>query len=137
MPNFNNTIELEKYINKCISIALRNTADILTKKLVDYIDEDFYSLYNPRVYIRSYQLQDSPKFQMLSNAIAEVFVDTDSMNYEDATGDYVAKLAARGFHGNKYIFREGYYWEDFLKYCHENARNIYMLELRKLGLNAS
>lgn len=137
MPSFNSTDELEKYIKKCMSIAMRNTADILTRKLVDYIEEDFYNLYSPRVYERSYQFKDSPKFQMLSSTIAEIFVDTDSMNYEDATGDYVAKLAARGFHGNELIFREGYYWEDFLKYCYENSRNIYMLELRKQGLNVS
>lgn len=137
MPTFKTTKELDKYIKNCMSIALRNTADILTDKLIEFIDIDFYQKYDPVQYSRTDQLKDSPKFKMLSNSIVEIFIDTDSMNYKSATGDYVAMLASRGFHGNEYIFREGYFWEDFLKYCFANTIHIYKSELRKLGLKVS
>ena len=137
MPTFNNTRDLERYIKKCMETALKNTANELTDKLIEFIDIDFYQKYDPIKYSRTDQLRDSPKFQMLSNAMVEIFIDTDSMNYKSASGDFVAQLASRGFHGNEYIFREGYFWEDFLEYCYKNTLRIYKNELRKLGLNVS
>lgn len=137
MTTYNTKDSVEKHLKKCMNIALEATARQLTSKLIDYIDTDYYEKYDPVTYNRTDQFKDSPKFQMLSSAIVSIFVDTDSMNYKKATGDYVATLAAQGFHGNEYIFRTGYYWEDFIEYCKKNVVDIYKQNLAQQGFRIS
>ena len=137
MPTLNNSKDLEKYIKLCMKNALECTGEKLRKKLMEFIDQDFYQKYKPKEYIRSYQLKNSPEFISLSNDLIEIFIDTDSMNYKEAEGDWVAQLAAKGYHGGYAIFREGYYWEDFLDYVHSNIIDIYKSELKKQGLSVT
>ena len=134
---YNTKDSVEKHLKKCMKIALEVTAKQLTNKLMDFIDMDYYKTYDPVQYSRTDQFKDSPKFQMLSTAIVSIFVDTNSMHYKKVTGDYVAALAAQGFHGNEYIFRAGYYWEDFIEYCRKNVIDIYKQELAQQGLRIS
>ena len=135
MPTFNNTSDLDKYIKKCMAIALKNTAIILKDKLIEFIDSDFYLLYKPKVYQRTDQFKNSPEIDMVSDLIADIFVNTASMDYKDATGDYVAQLATKGYHGSTAIFREGYFWKDFIEFAEKNTLDIYKSELQKQGLD--
>lgn len=137
MPTFNNTSDLDKYIKKCMVVALKNTATILKDKLREFIDSDFYLLYEPKVYQRTDQFKNSPEIDMVSDLIADIFVNTDSMDYKDATGDYVAMLATKGYHGSTAIFREGYFWEDFIEFAEKNTLDIYKSELQKQGLDVT
>lgn len=137
MPTFNNTSDLDKYIKKCMAVALNNTAIILKDKLREFIDSDFYLLYKPKVYQRTDQFKNSPEIDMVSDLIADIFVNTDSMNYKDATGDYVAQLATKGYHGSTAIFREGYFWKDFIAFAEKNTLDIYKSELQKQGLDVT
>ena len=137
MPTFNNTSDLDKYIKKCMAVALKNTATILKDKLRELIDSDFYSLYKPKVYQRTDQFKNSPEIDIVSDLIAEIFVNTDSMDYKDTTGDYVATLATKGYHGSTAIFREGYFWKDFIEFAKNNTLDIYKSELQKQGLNVT
>lgn len=137
LTTYNAKDSVEKHLKNCISIALEATARHLTKKLIDFIDMDYYKKYDPVKYNRTDQFKDSPKFQMLSTTIVSIFVDTDSMNYKKTTGYYVATLAAQGFHGNEFIFRTGYYWEDFIEYCRKNVVDIYKQKLEQQGLKIS
>lgn len=137
LPAYKTKKEFEEHIKTSMNMALKNTTNVLTNKLMEFIDIDFYQKYSPLKYSRTDQLKDSPKFHMLSESIVEILIDTDSMNYKYATGDYVALLASKGFHGNEYIFRKGYYWDDFISYCENNVVNIYKHELQKQGFNIS
>ncbi len=137
MTTHNKEESLEKQLKSCINNALETTAKRLTNKLMDYIDIDYYKQFDPVKYNRTDQFKDSPKFEMLSETIVLIMVDTDSMNYKKVTGDYVATLAAKGFHGNEYIFRAGYYWEDFIKYCEQNVVNLFKQALEEQGISIS
>ncbi len=137
MPTFNNTNDLDKYIKKCMAIAMKNTAIKLKDKLIEFIDADFYLLYKPKVYQRTEQFKNSPEIDIVSDLIADIFVNTKSMDYKDATGDYVAQLATKGYHGSTAIFREGYFWQDFIEYVEKNTLQIYKSELQKQGLDVT
>ena len=137
MPTFNNTNDLDKYIKRCMAVALENTATTLKDKLIELIDSDFYLLYKPKVYERTDQFKNSPEIDMVSDLIADIFVNTKSMDYKDATGDYVAQLATKGYHGSTAIFREGYFWQDFIEYAEKNTLQIYKSELQKQGLDVT
>jgi hypothetical protein len=54
-------------------------------------------------------------------------------NYWD--GETQLFMADAGFHGNAYIWREGFFWKDFIAYCDENAIKILKEELKKQGLS--
>ena len=137
MPTFNNTSDLDKYIKECMAIALKNTAIILKDKLKGFIDSDFYLLYKPMIYQRTDQFKNSPEIDMVSNLVADIFVNTASMDYKEATGDYVAMLATKGYHGSTEIFREGFFWKDFIEFAEKNTLDIYKSELKKQGLDVT
>lgn len=134
MPSFTSGAALESYIKSKMSVALQNTASKLAVKLHEYIYEDFYTRYYPKEYQRTYQFQDSPEINMIAKDLVEIFVNTDRMNYEDATGEYVATLAASGYHGNTSIFCQGFFWEDFTNYVTANVKQIYKQEMQAVGL---
>jgi len=137
LPTFNNTNDLDKYIKKCMAVALENTATTLKDKLIEFIDADFYLLYKPKIYQRTDQFKNSPEIDMVSDLIADIFVNTKAMDYKDATGDYVAQLATKGYHGSTAIFKEGYFWQDFIEYAEKNTLQIYKSELQKQGLDVT
>lgn len=114
--------------------AIQETAKIVRDKLEEFILEDFYRMYRPLFYTRTYSFLKSPKYNMLNKNSAEVFIDTDVMHYLGISGDEVAELASYGFHGSIDIFRPGFYWTDFIKYCDENVPNLLKQNLRKQGL---
>lgn len=120
-------------MNKRTSIALKNVANIMANQLRYFVIEDFYNQYSPEYYERTFQLQDAPTFEMVSDFLAEVFLDTDTMTYKTATGQEVAELASKGYHGNENIFRAGYFWDDFIEWCDANVPNLLKQELQKVG----
>lgn len=133
--SFNTVSGLVKQVELMCDRAVKNVTLILVEKLKEYIQEDFYDLYYPRLYRRTYQFLKSPAYNLIGNAKAEIFIDTDAMEYFDITGEEVAKLAMEGFHGSGDIFRSGYYWRDFMTYCNDNVLILLRNELIKQGLN--
>lgn len=134
MAGFKNYSSLIEALNNKIEIAIQNVANEMVNQLRAYIIEDFYYLYEPTKYSRTNQLQDEITYEMLSKNMAEIFIDTENMNYKYATGDTVTSLAALGFHGRKDIFRPGFFWEDFVFWASENVPKMLKDELRKQGL---
>lgn len=130
--------QLESIVNDKIRIAVENVSRHLTEELKSYIQEDFYRRYQPKFYERTYRFLNSPKYDILSNTSAKIFVDTDIMHYlcgeQGITGEDIAWLASKGYHGTTDIFREGYFWEDFLAYANSNVHHLLKTELRKQGL---
>lgn len=126
---------LGDYLELASDAATENVARIVRDKLQDFISEDFYNTYSPLFYSRTYSFLKSPKYNLLGNSTAEVFVDTDVMHYLGISGEDVANLASYGFHGSIDIFRPGFYWSDFIKWCNENIPRLIKVELKKQGIN--
>lgn len=121
-------------INKRVTIAVQNIANEMVNQLRYYLIEDYYNLYDPKQYHRTYQLQDAPTYEMLSENMAKIFIDTNNMSYRDASGYEVANMASLGFHGNINIFRPGFYWTDFVQWADENVPRMLREELKRQGL---
>jgi len=133
---FTTFVQLEGMINQCITRAVGEASNILLSKLQEYVMEDYYNLLKPEVYSRTMQFYDSAKAQLLSANSAQIYMDVDSMSYGSYwDGETQLFMADAGFHGNVSIFREGYFWKDFLAYCDANAIKILKVELKKQGLN--
>jgi len=133
--SFNTLSGIIKQVEIKCDIAVKIVSLIIVDKLKDFIQEDFYDLYYPRIYRRTYQLLESPTYKIIGNAKSEIFINTDAMEYFDITGEEVAKLSMGGFHGSEAIFRPGLYWEDFSNWCNENVIILLRSELIKQGLN--
>ena len=132
---FKTTVDIQNYLESACEKAIQNVAKVVRDKLEEFIKEDFYSMYKPLFYDRTYSFLKSPKYNMLNKNSAEVFVDTDVMHYLGISGEDVAEMASYGFHGSIDIFRPGFYWTDFIKWCDDNVQNLMKEELRKQGLN--
>lgn len=125
--------DMEKDFEK----VLEKVAVIVCDKLKEYIKVDFYQKYQPILYRRSLQFMRSPKWKLNNSTEAEVFIDTDVMHYLGISAEDMLDLAEQGFHGTKDIFREGYFWEDFLSWCNDNIDNLMIYELKKYGYEIS
>lgn len=146
---FTSMVDIETYIgNKC-SIAIKNTAIKLQEKLKEYINEDYYELYSPSIYDRTYKFLNSATHKMLNENYAEVGFFEDYLNYNYPsrytskssnyeghwTGEDQLYAADAGIHGNVSIQTDGHFFKDFIQYCNENAINILREELKKQGIN--
>ena len=131
---FTSIAAIENVIEAAADIAIQKVAKIVRDKLEEYIQEDFYSLYSPLFYTRTFSFLKSPKYNMLNKSSAEVFVDTDVMHYLGISGEDVATLASYGFHGSSDIFRPGFFWSDFISWADENIPFLLKLELIKQGI---
>lgn len=131
---FTSNIQIQNFLESACEKAIQETAKIVRDKLEEFINEDFYSMYRPQFYDRTYSFLKSPKFNLLDTKTAEVFIDDDVMHYLGISGNDVATLASYGFHGGIDIFRPGFYWTDFIKYCDENVPRLIKENLKKQGL---
>ena len=125
--------DMEKDFEK----VLEKVAVIVCDKLKEYIKVDFYKKYKPKIYQRTESFLRSPKWKLNNSTEAEVFIDTDIMHYLAISAEDMLDLAEQGFHGSKDIFREGFFWSDFLEWCDENVENLLLSELKKLGYEIS
>jgi len=135
MPKtFTTTVDLHKYLETSCEEAIKAVAKVVRDKLEEFINEDFYKLYSPLFYTRTYSFLKSPKYNMLSKNSAEIFVDTDVMHYLGISGEDVANLASYGFHGSIDIFKPGFFWTDFITWCNQNVPILMKKELGKRGI---
>lgn len=133
---FTSMVQFQAMIEPMIQKAIENASQRLCEELRNFIQDDYYSLYKPKVYKRSYDFLNSASTQMLSSNSAKIFMDADAMDYNDYwDGETQLYMADAGFHGNVSIFREGYFWKDFIAWCDQNALKILREELKKQGLN--
>jgi hypothetical protein len=133
---FTSSVTMERFLNVQIATALKSTSGILCEKLKEFIQEDYYNLFKPDFYTRTYQFLDSAKNELLSGNTAKIYMDETAMDYGNYwDGETQLYMADAGLHGNANIFREGYFWKDFINYCNENVDIILRQELKKVGIN--
>ena len=143
-----NLNDLKKQVENACNKAVENAANILLKKLQEYIDEDYYKLYYPERYIRTKEFYRSAIANMIGKSTATVGIDELYMSYQYPakytyldgtaghwTGEDQVYMADASYHGNFNIYRDGHFWKDFENYANENAIDILKTELRKQGLN--
>lgn len=131
---FTTMVGFQNYLDSTCNEAIEEVAKHVRNKLEEFIKDDFYNMYRPLFYTRTYMFLKSPKYNMLNKNTAEVFIDTDVMHYLGISGEDVANLASYGFHGSIDIFRPGYYWTDFISWCDENIPALMKQAFKKRGL---
>jgi len=129
---------LKKQVNTACSKAVENACNRLLGSLQEIIDTEFYDVFEPDFYKRTYQFWRSATIKMLNQNCGAVFMDKTAMNYNSFwTGEKQLLAANIGNHGGWITdeTKEHRFWEVFTKFCKEHAIDILKEELRKQGLN--
>lgn len=128
---------LVSVMNKNINIAVENACNRLLGALQQIIDEEFYDVFEPDYYRRTYQFWRSATTKMLTQTSGQVFMDADKMNYNSFwTGEKQLYAASIGSHGGIITDEtsEHRFWEVFISYCEHNCSKILKEELVKQGI---
>ena len=130
--------DLKKQVNVACGKAVDNACNRLLGSLQQIIDEEFYDVFEPDYYHRTYQFWRSATTKMLTKTCGQVFMNKSAMNYNNFwTGEKQIYAANIGSHGGIITdeTKEHRFWEVFIDFCEENCINILKEELRKQGLN--
>lgn len=106
----------------------------------EFIYSEFYDVFDPEYYKRTYQFLESAITKMLDANRGAIFMDESKMNYNDFwTGEKQLYEANIGSHGGIITeeTKEHRFWEVFIKFCEENCIDILLEELRKQGLKVT
>lgn len=135
---FTQFVQLQAMIEPMITKALMSTSRILAEKLRESIDSQYYNdpSFYPNLYRRTNKFLDSASYQLIGKNMAEIFVDTDMMNYSNGfDADQVVEWAGNSQHGADYYQTDTEdFWSVFESFCEENAIKILRQELQKQGL---
>ncbi len=134
---FMTPVELKNYMQVLCDKAIENACNRLLGALQKIIIDEFYEIFEPDFYIRSYQFWKSATTDMLNKNIGVIFMDDTAMNYNSYwTGKKQLLAASIGSHGGWVTdeTKEHRFWEVFEKYCAENAIQILKEELSNVGL---
>ena len=130
--------DLKKQVDIACGKAVENACNRLLGSLQQIIDEEFYDVFDPEYYHRTYQFWRSAITKMLTQTCGQVFMDKSAMNYNNFwTGEKQIYAASIGSHGGFVTdeTKEHRFWEVFIEFCKLHAINILKEELRKQGLN--
>lgn len=134
---FSTIVELQSYMEKACATAVENACNRLLGRLQEIIDEEYYEVFEPERYRRTYAFWRSATTEMLSNTCGKIFMNPSAMNYREGwSGEAQIKSAAKGLHGG-WDFEgvsDHKYWEVFMEYCNENAVKILKEELTAQGI---
>lgn len=129
-----NKTQLKTIINQKINIAIKNTTKYFVAELMKCINDDYYIQYDPRQYERTGKLLSSVSYNILNGNTGQIYLDLD-YNYKYASADFVANLAAQGYHGNTTIHTNGRFWESFKELYYNQLVPKLKENLKLQGLN--
>lgn len=138
MLEFKNFSDLKDVLNKRINVAVENSCNRLLGTLQEIIDSEYYDVFDPEYYERTYQFWRAACTKMFQENRGVVFMDKTAMNYNHFwTGEKQLLHASRGSHGGWVTdeTRQHRFWEVFIDFCQNNALNILKEELKKQGIN--
>ncbi len=133
-----NMNDLKKQVDIACGKAVENACNRLLGSLQEIIDTEFYDVFEPDYYKRTYQFWRSATTKMLNQNCGQIFMDKDAMNYGNFwTGEKQLHEASIGSHGGWFTdeTKEHHFWEAFISFCEEHALDVLKQELRKQGLN--
>lgn len=132
---FTGFVSMKNGIESACTKAVENACGRLLGTLQQLIMSEFYDLYSPEKYQRSYSFYESATTKMLNSLTGEIFMDADSMDYGSYwDGETQLYMADAGFHGSADIYEDGHFWQEFILFCQKNAKNILREELIKQGI---
>ena len=132
-----NINDLKKQVDLSCGKAVKNACNRLLGTLQQLIDTEFYDVFIPDFYIRTYQFWESATTEMLNLTCGKVFMDKSKMNYNSYWTAERQLLAANiGSHGGIITdeTKEHKFWEAFIDFCEKYAVDILKEELIKQGL---
>ena len=133
-----NINDLRKQVENACNKAVENACNRLLGSLQQIIDEEFYNVFDPEYYHRTYQFWRSAIAKMLTQTCGQIFMDKSAMNYNNFwSGEKQIYAASIGSHGGWVTdeTREHRFWEVFIRFCEHHAIDILKEELRKQKLN--
>ena len=128
---------LQTIFEPLIEKAVQNACNRLLGTLQELIDTEFYDVFTPDYYHRTYQFWSSAVTKMLTENCGEVFMDKSKMDYNTFwTGEIQLQAANIGSHGGIITdeTRKHKFWVVFINFCQENAVKILKEELLKCGI---
>lgn len=135
---FTSFVQMEKVLNHAITEAVRYSAQRITKKLKECIDEQYYhdSEFFPNVYDRTETFLKSATYTLLSGNSAEIFIDGDGMHYKNGFDPWqIISWASDSMHGSPlYQTSTEDFWTTFINWMNDNALIILREELKKQGI---
>jgi len=138
MAKYKTYSALVSAMNNNITIAVENACNRLLGNLQQIIDKEFYDVFEPEYYHRTYQFWKSATTKMLNENCGEIFMDHSAMNYNNFwNGEKQLYAASIGSHCGwiTYDTASHRFWEVFLDFCENNAINILKEELQKQHIN--
>lgn len=126
-----------KTLNNKINNAVENTCNRLLGALQQIIDEEFYDVFDPDFYVRTYQFWSSAVTEMIHQNYGEIFMDETKMNYNSYwTGKRQLLEASIGSHGGLVTneTKKHRFWDVFIHYCENNVYKIFREELIKTSI---
>lgn len=135
---FSTTVSLKNYLESACNKAVENACNRLLGTLQQLIDSEYYDVYDPVWYNRTYQFWESATTKMLSNTCGQIFMNPNAMHYGSGwSGEEQIQAANLGIHGGMFTDAtlQHRYWDKFIEYCDENAVQILKEELKKQGLS--
>ena len=129
--------DLKEQIDTACNKAVENAGNRLLGTLQELIDTEFYDVFEPDYYKRTYQFWRSATTKMLTENCGQVFMDKDKMNYNSFwTAEKQLYNANIGSHGGWITdaTKDHRFWEAFIEFCDQNAIKILKEEMRKCGL---
>lgn len=131
------TNDLKICINAACNKSVENACNRLLGSLQQIIDEEFYDVFTPDFYRRTYQFWESATTKMINQTCGQVFMDKSKMNYNSFWTSERQLLAANiGSHGGIITdeTKEHRFWDTFIAFCEDHALDILKEELKKQGL---
>jgi len=137
MAKYKTYSALVNAMNKNVNIAVKNACYRILGSLQEIIDSEFYDLFEPDFYKRTYQFWKSATTKMINRNCGQVFMDKSAMNYNSFwTGEKQLLAASIGSHGGWVTeeTKQHRFWDVFIDFCENNAVNILREELSKQGI---
>ena len=134
---FKTVVELQKHMEFACRKAVENACNRLLGRLQEIIDEEYYDVFDPERYKRTYQFLESATTKMLSNTAGQILMNPNAMHYKAGwSGKAQIESAAKGLHGGWDYegVSDHKYWEVFIDYCEQNAVKILKEELKAQGI---
>lgn len=128
---------LFKAMNKNMNIAVQNTCNRLLGSLQEIIETEFYDIFEPDYYSRTFSFWRSAISKMVSKSCGQILMDESKMNYNEFwTGEKQIYAASIGSHGGIITdeTRQHRFWKVFEEFCEDNALGILKEELGKQGI---
>lgn len=137
MAKYKTYSALVNAMNKNVNIAVKNACYRILGSLQEIIDSEFYDVFEPDFYKRTYQFWKSATTKMINQNCGQVFMDKSAMNYNSFwTGEKQLLAASIGSHGGWVTeeTKQHRFWDVFIDFCENNAVNILREELSKQGI---